>query len=1014
MKTIRKFQYLTGIILVCGSALFAQEKEEVPSLAILVYCDGGNQDLADKLQPLIEAEASLQWDGRLVERAKIDNLINEMKLTRSGLSDPNTQLQFGKMIPMDCLLTVRVNKESAKTTLSLFPSTTIIHEKEYKERLEPQSLSVNIVTNAIKAYREHERETDKPQISIGSFYGFGLSKQYFHLGNDISVEVRKELVKNKTITLTERLLPSDFLSEFELARSGLTQHIAQNLSAPPSDILLYGEFKAKPEQDLSKPAAELNFKLFIISPTSLCKSRKIEFSCYSDKPEKVVEQALLLIKQSTDEISKNLDNGQKRSFSENEFEEFKKQAFRLMPNPPSEDNYSGNQLGTLEELELPLHMLECAMLFKADDIQTLVCTGTILHGLSRGWRRNISALEEEVLHKAAIDFIERAYFIESNNNTRHSYWNICIYNGKGSPPPDCFHAAQYIWDTRKSEAWEQQDIYWAARRLIELEANIKKKYVFFAEVIHEGNESNFKFFGILFEILLTQAHESRDNLQSKQEYLDALQVLLADDYESIRLTGHLLYMRLYFEGPNENINITKAPIEFAEHFKTALNITIEISKQNKSNELNNYYIEINRFFNTYEKVLNKYNLEDDSDTLRKTFSDLKTQSSYSNSVSTILSMNDLNLLLPQLYEQGKYEQGYKLIIDHFESPVGNNGVSTVKARLIRWLNSFYFAMNGLSPISLNQLNKIEFDDNATGQVLKLITMGNNIFGIRINYVSSSGKCFRLALTDEKANILKQIPSGVCDIAGAGKYIGIATQKNGFHLLDIVSNEIHNFTPGNSGFPNGDIEYIFSFDNSFIIGIEDENTYIYCMEPNTYKIKEIDKKTDLFAQLRQKIGKNKNAKNILGVLNTSSFIKEVNGHVLEWSKSSIPTPSRPNNIKSKQQIVVRNYEEFQPTTFLMPRSNFMDNVLLTYQGIELSYVNDFTLWNNWLIFATANGLYISKIYSNEVNCLISEPDLMFHSLCDFDDLMYIGTNEGFYCIGAEQFLEMVRQVEKTDK
>ncbi|MBN2589280.1 MAG: hypothetical protein JXA96_05435 [Sedimentisphaerales bacterium] len=451
MKKIRIFRACFLIVLVVCSVLSAQENNEQASLAILVYCDGGNQELADKLQPLIEAEASLQWDGTLVERAEIDELLDEIKLTGSGLSDTDTQLQFGKMITMDCLLTVRVNKDSVKTTFSQFPSTTIIHEKEYTKRLEPQSLSVNIVTNSIKAYREHNRDPHKPQVSIGSFFNAGPFKQYFDFSKNIGIQLRQELVKDKSIVLTERLLPSDLLGEFKLARTGITESIAKNLSAPSSDILLYGEFKAKPEQDLTKPAAELDFTLFVISPTGLCESKKVEFSCYSNEPEIPVEKAKQLIEQVSKEVKTKLASGQKRIFSEKEFEEFKRQAFRLMPRPPSEEHYIGYQSGMLDVLEPAFHMLECAMLFKGNDIQVLVCTGMVLYSISIESKARSSATPEPSFLKASMEMIERAYLMESNPSTRNCYCSVFVYAGNYPPPPGCLKAAQHILDTRKIE-----------------------------------------------------------------------------------------------------------------------------------------------------------------------------------------------------------------------------------------------------------------------------------------------------------------------------------------------------------------------------------------------------------------------------------------------------------------------------------------------------------------------------------------------------------------------------------
>ncbi|MEJ2649837.1 MAG: hypothetical protein P8016_15685, partial [Sedimentisphaerales bacterium] len=111
---------------------------------------------------------------------------------------------------------------------------------------------------------------------------------------------------------------------------------------------------------------------------------------------------------------------------------------------------------------------------------------------------------------------------------------------------------------------------------------------------------------------------------------------------------------------------------------------------------------------------------------------------------------------------------------------------------------------------------------------------------------------------KKAEILERVTGGVYDIAQTGKYIGIATQTNGFYLLDIDSNTTKNFTPDNSGFPSQNLDYVCSFSDYFIIGITIKlniETYIYRMEPDTYKIEELGRKRDSAADMRIIINSN---------------------------------------------------------------------------------------------------------------------------------------------------------------
>jgi len=67
------------------------------------------------------------------------------------------------------------------------------------------------------------------------------------------------------------------------------------------------------------------------------------------------------------------------------------------------------------------------------------------------------------------------------------------------------------------------------------------------------------------------------------------------------------------------------------------------------------------------------------------------------------------------------------------------------------------------------------------------------------------------------------------------------------------------------------------------------------------------------------------------------------------------------------------------------------------------VFDFVFWKGQLIFATGNGLYISKPGSNAIRCILSEPDLLFFSLCPLNNRMYVGTSNGLYYLKTDHFI-----------
>lgn len=995
-----RFSYIfVGVFLLFGSAFAdSAEKVEPASLAVLVGYEPNSGDFAGKLQPLLEAEASMQWTGRLVERAKLNKLLEELKISISGLVEQretgsDKRLQLGKLIQMDCLLSVKVESDSVKATVSLFPSTAVIYEQTYHERLEPHPLAVNIITDALKAFRERDREPNRPQISVGSFYYADPHRRFFKFSRAVSVQLRRELLQTEHIVLVERFFPSGLLSEFELTRGGLTAHVARSLSAPASDILLYGEFQPRPEQELKSKAAVLDYTLVILSPTGLCENRRMESSCLSSEPDAVTRQALKLIEQAAVEVRMRLATGEKRRFSEQEFEAFKKQAFRSMPNPPYEDGdfarqeYSqgAEQYGSPEDLERALHMLECAMLFKGNDTQVLVCTGAVLDGLARRTSK-YSASAKDALLDASLELIERAYYLDSNWNTRGMYFHFCVYQEySGQRPPGYFKAAKHIWNTRKVEPWNKNHIHFALHRILKSQTDPQQNYRLFLEAVHEF-EKETNGLGVLyslFEVLILQVYTSDGSPQVIQQAHHFAQRLLEEQSLYLRSLGHMLHLAVYDKiGRTDKDN--GVPVEFAEHFRGAINMLADLyEKYGYQFESCSYSIRLCGFFDTYEEVVQKHSLKNDSSELKERY--IAVQMNAGNYTDLGIPPVFSTLLL-EMWARREYNRAVELITEFLENYNVGGDPGDTPMWLARQYNRFMFAMQGKPPLSINQLDKVEFDDNGTGCVTKLLASENGLFGIRGSRYNYSGKSFHLAPGAQRANILKQIFGEVRDLACAGSFVGITTKSNGFYLLDTRSLETRNFTPENSGFPSKYLTLICDSGSNFLIGVGE---IIYRLDVKAAKISRTDTRSWRSPRYwRMKL-------NTLGTKQYPSVVipqtwnhrtTVTNGKTLEFSSS------RKANIGIKD-VTVRSAE---------------DGLLLSYRGFELSYVFDFVLWQGQLIFATGNGLYTSKPGSNEIQCLLSEPDLLVLCLCPLNDRLYIGTSNGLYCLGTDHFIEMVKK------
>ena len=80
-------------------------------------------------------------------------------------------------------------------------------------------------------------------------------------------------------------------------------------------------------------------------------------------------------------------------------------------------------------------------------------------------------------------------------------------------------------------------------------------------------------------------------------------------------------------------------------------------------------------------------------------------------------------------------------------------------------------------------------------------------------------------------------------------------------------------------------------------------------------------------------------------------------------------------------------------------------VFTYQGYALSYIDDFVVWKDYLVFATGNGLYVAKPGTNTLRCIMCEPDLLCYAFLPVGEQAYLGTSRGLYRMGAEQFTKV---------
>ncbi len=993
-------QISLGLLLLFSSALADSPNEkESASIAVLVRHEPGSDELASMLQPLLEAETSRQWPGHLVERAELEKVLAELGMaateaTTGEDADVGGRLQLGKISHADCLFTVRVRAASVQATLTRFPATAVVHEQTYDERLQPDSLALRIVTDAMKALRQRDRDPLRPYVSFGSFYYADPHRRFFQLSRDVRTQLRRTLSENQHLLLTERSFPSQLLSEFELAREGLTDHVARNLSAPPADVLLYGEFQPQPDQDLNSQAAVLDHTLVVLSPTGLCEKRQATFTCRSDEPETIATHANRLIVQSVAEVRSRLAAGEQRSFSEREFESFKKQAFRLMTTPPSEDgvffqegSYWGpTQWGKPEDLQLALSMLECAMLFRGDDTQVLVCAGATLDGMAR--HREFQGQPKDDLLNAGFELIERAYRLESNWNTRGMYWSFCMssHHSPAQRPLRALEAARQIWNTRQTEPWQPHQTDSAFATLFAHQTDVHQQGLMFLQVApdFEARENGLRNLAGLFQAFLKRVHKSDGGTESLQPICQFAQRLTAERSTLMRAYGHLLLLDVYRKRWQTDRKVGVPP-EFARHYKIAFDFMPELyEKYGQDFNETGYSDRLRSHLFTYEKVTQQYGLKEDAALYMERYVDLQMRTGNHNNVA-IASV--FRTLLPVMWKNGEYDRAHDLITEFLEYNTLGGAGDFDRMRMARQRHRFARALGATLPLGMDRLDKIEFDDGRTNWVTKLVATENAVFGIRDDRWTREGQVFRTALGSPQANMVNQFTGHVRDLAYADGVVGVGSESDGFYLLDVQSLETRHLTPENSTLPGSAVTLVCDQGKDFFIAIPDKDnlfTLVYRLETDASKISRTDTKFVPHVYWQMKANTRAADPSVVVPQNWQHRTAVADGRTLTFSSR--------DDTGAIKQISVTEKDDGQ---------------LLQYQGFELSFVFDWVSWQGQLLFATGNGLYASSPHSNEVRCLLSEPDLLFLSLCPLGDRMYIGTSKGLYAMDAALLAEMLQ-------
>lgn len=985
--------------LACGRAR-AQESAksttggpaELPALAVLVHAEPGGEALGDPLRALLEAETTNRYEGAMLERAELATLLQEMKLSAllGGVAKAETSMQTGKMNKAACLVVVRVSAKEVRVTVTGFPKTDILIEKTYTERLEAESLAGRIAGDALGAVRSRSRDTKTPYVSIGSFYCLDPHRRFFDFSRAAEADLRKQLGAEEGVRLMERMFPSDLLNEFNLTRGGMTVSKVTDFNAPPADLLIYAECTPQQNQDLNNPGILLDCAIKVISPTDLIASRTATASCRSNDIAPLIAKSKAMLLEAVAEARGKLAAGGVRGFSMQEFESFKKQAFRLMPSPPLEggifyrqQSYRGpGQSGPREELERALRMLECTSLFSGSDTAVLDCTAAVLYGLASYSGKQSPAVKSALL-AAATELTERAYHIESNWNTRSFFVN----HGLGDQRPEVvLKTARHILNSKDKEPWHRHEIDNAFERLLVLEPDWERRRIAFLEgaPAYEKRPDGVRSLFVVVQHLMGRMGGDKA-IPEEIVGLDRFATgLITSDDPLLQAYGHFLGTEVAIARHKNKKDAAYAEAFFA-HYQACLELFPKLSQLYKQEfAQSNFSHMLGSSLTGQANFLALYGM---GDGLRKIKEQYVVEILTSGDATRSNVSNVIRQLVPEWKDKHQEARAIEILKGFLARYDAGGSGDYDRMEFTRALRLFQatVAKPDDRPLTLDRLRQIQFDDGKDGLITRLVALRHSVFGVRSQRSGNEmlGKAFRLSTGDTKADFLNQVKAeAVRDVAATEHYLAVGTHKEGIFLLNAENLEARQLTPANSALPGATVYLVGDAGSDFLLGIPDKDnilTLVYRLNPAAGQITATDAKiagNQANMEWGIKAGANKTT---VAPQSWDSRTTTLDGKLLTLNVKPSRSPSMDVSVTTED-----------------------GQNLFQYQGIELTYVFDFMVWHGHLVFATGNGLYVAKPGSNELRLILCDSDLLFLSARAVDDQLYLGTSRGLYAMDTRLF------------
>ncbi len=335
----------------------------------------------------------------------------------------------------------------------------------------------------------------------------------------------------------------------------------------------------------------------------------------------------------------------------------------------------------------------------------------------------------------------------------------------------------------------------------------------------------------------------------------------------------------------------------------------------------------------------------------------------------------MSLLLPHLYERGRYKDALQLLTPLLERYTGGGQADFERMQLARWQDHLRQAIVPTPRLARDQLLRISLpaSDYET-RVKKLVYAADRIWVLRCDYwlADRLGELFELPPGAAETTRVAGVEGIVTDMAASSDQLAVATIDRGLYLLEHTADKVRHLEPSNSPFPSLRLRTAASDGERFYLGLVGQDYYhVYELDPktNTNTLRDTETKLSYHEYYQTKYNR-----------------AEKRLEVETWDERTFDDGGK--TLRLRRQPA-------QGAIHVTTVTDDAGQTLFEYTGIELNYVFDFARWQDKLVFATGNGLYMVSPEERQLRCVMNELDLEFFSLCCVADSLYLGTNQGLY-------------------